>query len=246
MSSLSGAESGIIKPDIEPVLDGLPANPAWSQEKAALINYLAQNPHQKTMYVFDANTGTEPYQVAMGRVTGNNYTPHPPVADNQGRLLTYWRSRNASFVRDGECFGTKYCPDISAMDPNTGDRITLSNPSGHKLNPELDNGFQLTVGGNYLYFANHFRGTHAVNLTSGSKTSITAHSAKWNCGNWRGIGFNIVYYGNDSEIDCTLTNTKPPSVNICTSGFTGVAIASTGNIPMLYTHRKYICEITPQ
>jgi hypothetical protein len=231
MSSLEGAEFVM-----ESVLTGLPANPTWAQEKAAILSWLTSNPNQKTMHVIDTTTGVEPYQVAMGRVTGNNYVPHLPVVDNSNRLLTYWRTKVPSFIQNGICFGTAYCPDISAMDLNTGDRVLLTNNSGNKLAPELDNGFQLTVGGNYLYFANSFRGTHSINLTNGNLTRLTSTMAHWDCGNFRGWGFNIIYYGNDGQPDCTTVEPRPPKAFQDSIGFSGVAIASINGTPMLYVN----------
>jgi outer membrane protein assembly factor BamB len=231
MSSLPGAEFVM-----EDVLDTLPNSVSWSQEKTAISSWITQNPHQKTMYVFNVNTGQEPYQVAMGRVTGNNYTAHPPVIDSQGKPLTYWRSRDAYFFIDGSCYGTKYCPDFSAMDLATGDRINLNNPSGDRLAPELDNGFQPTIGGNYVYFANHFRGTHAINLTTGALTRMTTQSAKWDCGNFRAWGFQIIYFGNDNEPDCTYTNARAPSKYQNSVGFVGISIATVNGTPMLFVN----------
>ena len=231
MSSLPGVEFLM-----ESVLDGLPDGVAWDQEETAILNWLNQNPHQKSMYVFDIATGNEPFQVAMGRVTGQNYTAHSPVVDNQNRLLTYWRTRDAYFFADVACFGTKYCPDFSAMDLTTGDRIRLTNSSGNKLAPELDNGFQPTIGGNYVYFSNHFRGTHAINLTNGTLTRLTTQSAKWDCGDFRAWGFQIIYFGNDTEPDCTSNNAKPQSAYNNSTGFAGIAIATTNGRSLLYVN----------
>ena len=233
MSSLHGVEFLM-----ENVLTGLPDGVAWDQEEAAILNWLSQDPHQKSMYVFDIATGNEPYQVAMGRVTGNNYTAFPPVVDNQNRLLTYWRSRDSYFLSDGACFGTNYCPDFSGLDLNTGDRIRLTNPkpSSERLGPELDNGFQPTIGGNYVYFANHFRGTHSINMTTGSLTRLTSQSAKWDCGNFRAWGFQILYFGNDTEPDCTSNNAKPSSAYNNTAGYAGITIATTNGRSLLYVN----------
>ena len=231
MSSLPGTEWLM-----EDVLNALPADPTWSQEKTAIVNWLTQNPHQKTMYVFDIATGNEPYQVAMGRVSGNNYTPFPPVTDNQNRVLTYWRSKRATFFEDGGTFGTNYDPDMSAMDMSTGDRVKINNPSNIKIAPELDNGYQFTVGGNYLYMANHFRGTSSINLTNGTLTRITAQNAKWDCGGFRAWGYQIIYFGNDTEPDCTYTNAKPPSLYNNTIGYVGTPIATTNGRSLLYVN----------
>jgi outer membrane protein assembly factor BamB len=239
MSSLEGAE-GLM----DNVLAGLAANPTWSEEKTAILNWLNQNPHQKSMYVFQISTGTEPYQVAMGRVTGNNYTAHPPVVDNQNRLLTYWRSKHSTLFNDQGTFGSVYCPDISAMDLTTGDRVTIANSQTTKLScPELDNGFQPTIGGNQLYLFNHFRGTHTINLSTGQKWGITSPMSVTGdscpAGSFRGTGefwgVPILYYGNDADNgECYPANSIPPKAFSNTTGFAGITIASTNGQSLLY------------
>jgi outer membrane protein assembly factor BamB len=232
MSSLPGAEFLM-----ESELDSLPPNPSWAQEKSVILNWLAQNPNQKTMYVFDVLTGQEPFQVAMGRVTGNNHTPHPPVLDYSGRLLTYWRTRTATFTSSGACFGTKYCPDVSALNLTNGDRITLSPGTNGQFAPELDNGFVLTSGGQYLYGQNMFRGSFAIHLPTGSTTRIATGIAKHDCADYRAWGVNVIFYGNDSTQDmCAGTSPMVPSAPFeSTNGYSGVAIATTNGTSLLYT-----------
>lgn len=229
MASTKGAEGSYT--GMEEVLAALPANISWSAEKAAIMQWLANNPYQKTMYVFNISDGSEPYQVAMGRVTGNNYSPHPAVIDNQNRILTYWRARTATFVGGGSCFGTSYCPDISAMDPTTGDRVTLNTPT--TIHPELDNGFALTTGGNFLYMTNPFRGTRIVNMTNGASTFLSTALANFDGGNNRYGGGPIVFYGNDSQPGIDTIPSKQYSSSI---GFSGGAVATTNGTTLLYVN----------
>ncbi|HUN05868.1 MAG TPA: PQQ-binding-like beta-propeller repeat protein [Aggregatilineales bacterium] len=231
-SSLEGAEFLM-----EPQLDSLPPNPAWAQEESVILNWLAQNPNQKTMYVFDVVSGQEPFQVAMGRVTGNNHTPHPPVLDYMGRMLTYWRSRTATFTSTGACFGTKYCPDISGLNLTNGDRIPLTPGTNGQFAPELDNGFMLSSGGQYLYALNTFRGSFSIHLPTGSVTRIATALAKHDCADYRAWGFNIIFYGNDSSTDtCALGSSMLPSEPFqTTSAFSGIAIATTNGTTLLYS-----------
>jgi len=60
----------------------------------------------------------------MGRVGGIGYPGRAPVIDTQGRILMYWRTKSAVLLSGGT-FGSAYTPDISAMDPATGDRRWL-------------------------------------------------------------------------------------------------------------------------
>ncbi|MBN2501164.1 MAG: PQQ-binding-like beta-propeller repeat protein [Anaerolineales bacterium] len=237
MSSLEGAEND--STGMEAVLDNLPANPTWSQEKNAVLNFLDQNPYQKILTVFNVSNGQEPYEVAMGRVTGNNYAPFGPALDEDGLPLMFWRSKHATLFTDQATFGTKYCSDISYMDPATGDRITINNPSSNKLScPEIDNGFQPTIGGDWLYLYNQFRGANAINLVTGQKWGISATIAVRDCSDWRGgefWGYEIIYYGNDGISDtCNAADPRPPRVSSNPNGFTGIVIAETDGVALLY------------
>jgi hypothetical protein len=60
--------------------------------------------------------------------------------------------------------------------------------------------------------------------------------AHWDCGNFRGWGFNIIYYGNDGQPDCTTVEPRPPKAFQDSIGFSGVAIASINGTPMLYVN----------
>ncbi len=250
MSSLPGAEQGStgIEIYLDPLCPGGPTsqtcNPTWAQEKGVVLNWLKANPQQKTMYVLDINTGLEPYTdvvtgvkgVAMGRVTGNLYTSHPPVVDNQNRVLTYWRSIKATFFSNPGSFGSIYCPDFSQLalvdNPSAGivggDRVILANPTPSSC-PELDNGFQPTIGSDYVYFSNHFRGMFTVNLTTGAQTGISATLAYQDGGSFR-WNHQLIYYGNDA----TQTDIRPPAAAYSSIGFAGIAIATTNGKTILY------------
>src|SRR6185369_1803880 len=51
MSQLTGAEQVEI-PEVENMLSAMPNGVDWATEKSQWLNYLSQNPLQKTMYVF--------------------------------------------------------------------------------------------------------------------------------------------------------------------------------------------------
>lgn len=234
MSSLGGTEYLA-----ESVLEGLPANADWqTQEKPAFQNWLNSNPHQKSLYVIDITSGNEPFQVAMPRVGGENFAPHPPVVDKNNRVITYWRARTPTLVSPGACFGTNYCPDISALDMTTGDRIKLT-AQNFVEGDEIDNEFLFTVGGNRLYKNNHFRGPQSFDFTAGGGTRISAPFAHWDGGDFRNWGVNIIYFGNDSApVSCTAgvncVDPRPDFVYNDSSGLSGISIAQTGTTKMLY------------
>lgn len=155
--SISGSESGLLwDPKIEEILADCPPN-NWPAEREALLKYLTENPQRQTVFVLDLKTGTTRYIPPIGYVGGNMEPPMPAVYDPQGRIYIYWRTRSSRIQKAGT-YGTNFRPDISWMDPATGDRIVLPYGDIHQYFAcELDNNFMLTLGGDVLYGANHFR-----------------------------------------------------------------------------------------
>ena len=203
MSSLH--EDGSV---MEGVLDSMSADPSWTEEKATMSAYLQANPQQKSIYLFNIDTGQEPYQVAMGRLASFNEAPVPPVIDNQNRVLMFWRSKVATFLFNGSCWGTKYCPDMSAMDLTTGDRMKLNNTNTSRFNVEVDNVFSTTVGGDYLYLNNSWRGVSSIRFSDGNLTRIEIFAAAFDCAYAR--WFQIVLYGNDTATGCPQADPRAP------------------------------------
>ncbi len=227
---------------MESVLDSLPnsnvgetreqyATRIWAaNERPAIRSWLAANPLYRNFYVLDAATGNDAYasDPPMGRVGGIGSPNRAPVLDNAGRILLYWRVRSGTFLTGGT-FGTKYTPDISAMDPATGDRAWLTGVSS-SFGTELDNTFMLTAGGNYLYLNNHMRGAHCISLTNGSVVRITSICANWDGADFRGWGNQIIWWGNDSNP----SSLPPPSAHRSPQGDCGVVIATVGGTPTLF------------
>lgn len=229
--------------DLDEYWGGMPDNASWEEEKSRINTWLDKYPIEQTMYIFNVETGAET-DAAMGRVSGDNYPPHAPVlafsASLPGArrindpLLTYWRVKEATFFQSGTgCFGTHYCPDLGPIDLNTGDRIKLATPSS-RFKPELDNGFVMTVGGNYLYLYNGFRGARAIRLTNvdgeyGKNIYMTARFATWD--NYDGRGAAITYFGNDANPNIDL---RPPKIHLEPAGYNGIAIARINGKSRLY------------
>ena len=95
----------------------------------------------------------------MGIVGGTGNSNMGPVLDAQGRPITWWRVSARSIITGGS-FGTAFCPDLSALDLQTGDRIILPTTRDiHQGGPgmELDNHHMLTAAGDYIYYHNPFR-----------------------------------------------------------------------------------------
>jgi len=225
---------------MENELDSLPAkntgesalayyNRIWPQERQVIRTWLANNPDYENFFVMRTDDGQSPYaeRVPMGRVGGIGYPNRAPVIDNQGRILMYWRVRSSVFLTGGT-FGSKYTPDISAMNPATGDRIAL--PVTKSDGVELDNTFTMTVGGNYLYWNNHMRGSRCLNLTNtDGGIRMTQPLAYYDWGDFRGWGTRLIWLGNDSN----RTYLPPVSRHRSPQGDCGVVIAVLNGRPTL-------------
>ncbi len=174
--SISGSEMQLLwDPQMEALLDACPPN-NWPAEREAILKYLTENPERQTVFVLDLKTGRTKYIPPIGYVAGNMYPPMPAVYDDQGRIYIYWRTRSSRLQGAGT-YGTKYVPDISYMDPATGDRVMLPfppiNTRTNYVAVELDNNFLLTIGGDVLYGSNQFRVHLMMDLRDGQFYGIT-------------------------------------------------------------------------
>ena len=173
MPSISGSEMQLLwDPKMEAVLDACPPN-NWPAEREAIGKYLKDNPERQTVFVLDLKTGRQPYVPPIGYVGGNMQPPMPAVYDAGGRVYIYWRTRSSRLQGMGN-YGTKWITDISYMDLATGDRVRFRWPKPKNYFAcELDNNFLLTIGGDVLYGANHFRVNLLMDLRDGNVWGIS-------------------------------------------------------------------------
>jgi len=160
----------------------------------------AGGPMRKTFYVLNAagdrrGRAVEPYQVPMGIVGGTGNANMGPVLDARGRPVTWWRVSARSIITGGS-FGTSFCPDLSALDLTTGDRIILPTTRNNRRGGpgmELDNHHMLTAAGDYIYYNNPFRQARWVRLDGRQNPtgSISAVYGRHDGGGWSG---DVVYY----------------------------------------------------
>jgi outer membrane protein assembly factor BamB len=200
----------------------------WPLERGAIRQYLNQHPAYRNFYALKPGDGSNAFaeEIPMGRVGGIGYPGRAPVIDGQNRILLYWRTKSATFLTGGT-FGSKYTPDISAMNSSTGDRIWLS--PGTTLGAELDNNFVLTVGGDWLYLSNHMRGVRACNLTTGDSVFTTMFMASWDGANYRNWGAKLIWWGNDDNPD----EYPPPSRHRSPQGDCGAVPVTVAGKSML-------------
>lgn len=142
------------------------------------------SPVMKHFYVLDRRALKEKFTVPNGPSEGCGIPADPPVVDNQGRVLLWWRTKFPKFTTDQASFGTKFTLDISAMDQKTGLRVPIDNGKFCGQGAETDNAFAFSVGGDTLFMRQRFRGTHAMELSTSKHYLIEVESRKRDGGSW--------------------------------------------------------------
>ena len=142
------------------------------------------SPDMKHFFVLDAATLKELFTVPNGPSEGCGTPADPPVIDNAGRALLWWRTRFPTFTTSKASFGTRFTLDISAMDPTTGARIPIDNGRFCGQGAETDNAFALSVGGDMLFLRQRFRGTHALDLKQSVHHFVQVESRSRDGGSW--------------------------------------------------------------
>jgi putative pyrroloquinoline-quinone binding quinoprotein len=137
----------------------------------------------KHLFVLRTQDLTEPFTVPNGPADGCGSPAPPPVVDNEGRVLAWFKTAHPTLTATGS-FGTKYSMDISAIDPLTGLRLPIENGRLSGTTGETDNLFELSVGGSYLYLRQRFRGTKLIDLQHSTAHMIQAALRTQDGGNW--------------------------------------------------------------
>jgi hypothetical protein len=117
-------------------------------------------------FVLDGETLADQFMVPSGPVDGCGYPPPAPVVDNNGQVIKWWKTRYPTLTTQGNVFGTNYSIDLAAINPANGNRITLGNGFSNFWLLETDNLYGLSVGGEYLWARQNFRGTACINLNN--------------------------------------------------------------------------------
>jgi hypothetical protein len=157
------------------------------------------SPDWKHLFVLEVSDLTEPFTVPAGPCEGVGVPAHPVVVDNQGRVLTYFKTAFPELTAaTGSVFGTHYTIDIAAVNPATGRRAPIDN--GHLANIwpwETDNLYGLCVAGTQLWLRQNFRGTMMVDLATSSYRGVSACVRHHDGGtfNW-----NVVYQDQDPPL----------------------------------------------
>ena len=141
------------------------------------------SPAWKHLFVLRAADLTEPFTVPNGPADGCGSPAPPPVVDNGGRVLAWFKTAYPTLTAKGS-FGTRYSMDISAIDLTSGLRRPIDNGRLSGTTGETDNLFALSVGGPYLYLRQRFRGTKVIDLPHSTAHAIEAPLRTQDGGSW--------------------------------------------------------------
>jgi hypothetical protein len=125
-----------------------------------------RSPDWQHFFVLDAETLEDQFLVASGPVDGCGYPAPMPVVDANGNVIKWWKTRFPTVTTSGNVFGTNYSIDLSAVDQSNGNRQVIGNGLSNFQFLETDNLYGLSIGGNYLWMRQNFRGTAIVNLSN--------------------------------------------------------------------------------
>jgi hypothetical protein len=141
------------------------------------------SPAWKHLFVLRAQDLTEPFTVPNGPADGCGTPAPPPVVDNLGRVLAWFKTAYPTLTTKGS-FGTRYSMDISAIDLTNGRRVPIDNGRLSGTTGETDNLFALSSSGPYLYLRQRFRGTKLIDLEHSSSHLIQAAVRTRDGGTW--------------------------------------------------------------
>jgi hypothetical protein len=134
------------------------------------------------IFALDAVTLENLFLIPAGPVEGVGMPAPSVVIDNTGRVLRWWKTRFPFLTTQGPAFGTNYTLDIAGINPLNGNRVPINNGQLSGMWPlETDNLYGLTVGGDYLWMRQNFRGTQVINL-SNSQHVLAQVTTRYNDG----------------------------------------------------------------
>lgn len=189
-------------------------------------------------HVFALRTGdfVAPFLIPCGPSEGVGLPPNPPCVDAAGRVLCWWPTKFPKFTKAG-AFGTKYSMDICGINLADGKRVPLDNGRLSNMwpGPESDNLYALSVGGDYLWLRQAFRGTQNIRLSDSRHHHVSARVRREDGGTF---GADIVYFNAPEQ------QTAAPGSNV--DGQTPVVVSQSNlegrTAVVISGNRVYIAE----
>jgi len=179
---------------------------------------------------------TMPFLIPCGPSEGVGLPPNPPAVDHSGRVLCWWPTKFPRFTKVG-AFGTKYSLDICGMNLTNGRRVPIDNGRLSNMwpGPETDNLYAMSVGGDYLWLRQAFRGTQNIRLSDTRHHHVSARVRHEDGGNF---GADVVYF------DQPVRQTATP--NAVTEGSSGAVVSQSNfegrTAAVIVGDRVYLAE----
>ena len=177
-----------------------------------------------------------PFLIPCGPSEGVGLPPDPPSVDGNGRVLCWWPTKFPKFTKVG-AFGTKYSLDICGVNLTNGHRVPIDNGRLSNMwpGPETDNLYAMSVGGDYLWLRQAFRGTQNIRLTDTTHHHVSARVRHEDGGNF---GADVVYF------DQPVRQTATP--NAVTEGSSGAVVSQSNfegrTAAVIVGDRVYLAE----
>lgn len=169
------------------VIDG--SSGSYANEQQILRNRLSTDMKDwQHIFALKYDTLSNDYVIPLGPVGGVGYTPDPVVLNQNDQPITWWPTYYATLGRCSFGCASGLNMDIRTFDLNTGNGIALPGKSGQlTISAETDNTFGFTVGGNFLYARQDFRGTWAYDFSTFTKYDLSSHYRNGDCGGHGGV-----------------------------------------------------------
>lgn len=136
-------------------------------------NWRFASPDWRHIAALDTGTLEQRFTIPAGPVDGCGYPPPSVCVDNTGRILRWWKTRFPSLTTIGPVFGSSHTIDLAAVDSVTGRRRPIDNGRLSGMWPlETDNLYALSVGGNFIWMRQNFRGTQVLDLETSTHTLV--------------------------------------------------------------------------
>lgn len=166
-----------------------------AQEEANIRSWLQGNdnngqwafasPDWQHIFALDAETLDTSFLIGAGPVDGVGSSPQPVVIDNQNRVMRWFKTAFAFLTGEGPAFGTRHTIDISAINQQNGNRIPIDNNQlAGMWFLETDNTYGLSVGGEYLWLRQRFRGVQSIHLSTSDWQIVQVPIRNHDGGSW--------------------------------------------------------------
>lgn len=132
------------------------------------------SPDWQHLYALDTLTLDTSFLIANGPIEGVGFPLAGVGITHDDKVITWFRTRFPTLTHDRPAFGSSYPIDIAAIDPVTGNRISIDNGSFSNMfpGPETDNLYIFSTAGEYLWFRQPFRGTQLIHLPTSTHTLV--------------------------------------------------------------------------